>query len=161
MNSFKDLSPASKIWVYQSNRELTESEVTELRQKADLFIETWSSHGNALDAAIELYYNRFIVIGVDEGQAMASGCSIDKSVSFIKNVEAFYNISLMDRMQVAYRKGESFHTCKLNEFEKLLKEGSIDENTIVFNNLVSTKKEFDKNWEVPLKNSWHIKLVEN
>ena len=31
----------------------------------------------------------------------------------------------------------------------------LDENTVVFNNLIEVKSDLDDNWEVPLSRSWH------
>ena len=159
MNNIKDLSPDSKIWVYQCNREFSEAEVLDISQKAEFFLESWDSHGNALSATIEIFYNRFIVIAVDEKQALSSGCAIDKSISFIKNIEAFYAVSLMDRMLVTYKQKGTLHACKLKEFEQLLAQGTINADTIVFNNMVTTIDEFSRNWETPVKNSWHSRMV--
>ena len=48
---------------------------------------------------------------------------------------------------------------KVNEFEKLFSQGILHDNSIVFNNLIITKKELESNWEIPLKDSWHKNLV--
>lgn len=159
MTNYKDLPSDSQVWIYQSNREFTNEESTEIKELAEGFIETWSAHGQLLKAAIEIFYNRFIVIFVDEKQATASGCSIDDSVDFIKEIEKKISTSLFDRMTVAYKKENKIFTCRLNEFKKLLVEGTINENTIVFNNLVNTKSGFETNWEIPLKNSWYQQLL--
>jgi hypothetical protein len=62
-------------------------------------------------------------------------------------------------MNVAYKAGDSIRICSLAEFEKLINTKQIDENTIVFNNLVSAKLELGANWEIPLKRSWHSKML--
>ena len=64
-------------------------------------------------------------------------------------------MTLLDRTIVAYRENDELLSCRLDEFEELIKEGKVDENTIVFNNLVDTRMEFDIKWEVLLKDSWH------
>ncbi len=159
MTALKDLSPDSRIWVYQSSREFTADEVQKINALAAEFVLTWSAHGAALKAAAEILYNRFLVIGVDEQQAAASGCSIDKSVALIKKLEADFNTDFLDRMLIAYRNGEELKTCRLPQITSLIEKNELTENTIIFNNLVSTKKDFDTNWQIPLKNSWILKPV--
>jgi len=159
MKKLSHLPPHSKLWIYQSNRELADSEVAEINLKSNHFISQWNAHGSALDAAVEVFYNRFIVVAVDEQKAMASGCSIDKSLDFIKMLESDYDIILLDRMSVAYKKDDKIYSCKLSELKSLFSEKIMDENTMVFNNLVATKKEFDEQWEVPLKDSWQQRYV--
>jgi hypothetical protein len=105
------------------------------------------------------HYWLFIVILVDEQVTQISGCAIDKSVAFIKRVEQQLNIHFFDRMNVAYQKDNMIETCTMHEFQTLLNEGKVDDQTLVFNNLVSTKKEFDTNWKIPLQKSWHKRLL--
>jgi hypothetical protein len=45
----------------------------------------WTAHGANLKAYGEVRHHRFIVMIVDETAAGASGCSIDKSIHFIRN----------------------------------------------------------------------------
>ncbi|MBK9478056.1 MAG: ABC transporter ATPase [Bacteroidetes bacterium] len=156
MNNF---SPESKVWIYQSNRAFTEAENKLILEKATSFISEWTAHGKLLKASINSYYNRFLVLMVDETQADASGCGIDKSVRFFQQVENEFQINLMNRLLVAYKVNSDVLTCQLSEFEKKIEQGEVHHDTIVFNNLVGTKAEFDNNWEIPLKKSWHSKLL--
>lgn len=152
--NYKDLSDNSRVWVYQSDREFTAEEVEIIKPKGKKFLETWNSHGATLDAAFEIFFNRFIVIFADEDKTSASGCSIDTSVHFIRQIENDFGVSLFNRMNIAYKEMGKIFIFHFNELDKLLKAGKINENTIMFNNLVSTKKEFLASWEIPLKESW-------
>jgi hypothetical protein len=62
-------------------------------------------------------------------------------------------------MQVAYKNDGQILACSLSDFEKLAEQKKVDENTIVFNNMVSSKSSFEKEWEVPLKNSWQNRVL--
>lgn len=159
MKTIDQLPPHSRLWIYQSVRELNAQEVAEIKTKALSFLDQWTSHGNNMDAAIEVLYNRFVIVAVDEQTAPASGCGIDKSVRFIQDVEKQFNVTLLDRMHVAYKVSDLIHSCSLSEFEKLINTQQVDENTIVFNNLVSTLAELKSNWQIPLKQSWHSKML--
>jgi len=151
-------SENSRVWVYQSDRKLTDAEVNEIKQHLDNFTTGWTAHNNQLKAVAEIKYNRFLILIVDENQAGASGCSIDKSVHFIKQLETAYNINLLDRFNLAYRKGNEVLSAPRHDFEALIKEGNINTDTIVFNNMVQNLKELQTKWEVPFKESWHIQL---
>ena len=170
MTVLKDLPSHSRIWIYQSNREFTETEVKQIKALSEQFINEWTSHNQKMKASIELLHNLFIVIGVDEKTAPASGCGIDKSVKFIQSLEKEFNTTLLDRMNVAYKKNSDAPTlkgeekgkiqiCTLNELASLLKEEKINSGALVFNNLVSTKEEFEKNWEIPIEKSWHKQFI--
>ena len=157
--SYKELPPDTRVWIYQSSRELSASEAAEIKQKADAFADQWTAHGKAMRAAIEVFHDRFIAVFADETQAMASGCSIDSQVRFIKQLESEYNITLLDRMNIAYKEGDKVEAAHLSKFKEMLSQRKLNENTIVFNNLVQNKSEFDKGWEVPVKQSWHKQFL--
>ncbi|HVW15866.1 MAG TPA: hypothetical protein VHB54_18695 [Mucilaginibacter sp.] len=151
-------SEQSRVWVYQSDRELTNQETAEIQNTLDRFAAEWTAHNHQLKAKAEVRYNRFLVLIVDESQAGASGCSIDKSVNFLKRMEQEYGINLFDRFNLAYRDGEKVLSAPRHEFEELLKSGKIGNNTIVFNNLVPTLADLETKWEVPFRESWHPQL---
>ena len=155
----KNFSPSSRVWVYQADRALNENEVQQINTKATAFIADWTAHGKLLKSHLEIFYNRFLVLFVDESQAGASGCGIDKSVHFIQQLEKDFNLNLMNRLLVAYKDGDEIKSCSLHTFETKMERGEITVNTIVFNNLVTTKQEFDTNWEIPLQQSWHYKKL--
>lgn len=153
------MPPDARVWVYQSNKPFTEEQGKTIALEGEKFISDWSAHGAALNASFDVLYNRFVVIAVDEKQAAASGCSIDKSVHFIKQLEQQFQLNMFDRMQVAYKTAEGLAACSLSEFEKLAKQQLVNENTIVFNNMVTTKASFDSDWEVPVKRSWQNRVL--
>jgi hypothetical protein len=159
MNSIKNMPFNARVWVYQNNKLFSDAEVFTLKEEGVKFVSGWAAHGADLKASFDILYNLFIVIAVDEQQALASGCSIDKSVQFMKAIEQQYGLNVFDRMRVAYRTENEIKVCSLNEFEKLAEQGIVNENTIVFNNMVSVKSAFDTDWEVPLKNSWQNRVL--
>ena len=154
-------SENSRVWIYQSDRKLTEEQTAQIQQHLDAFTTQWTAHNNQLKAKAEVRYNRFLVLIVDETQAGASGCSIDKSVHFMQQIEQKFGINLFDRFNLAYREGAEVLSLPRNGFEEKLKQGEINSNTIVFNNLVQNVKELETKWEVPFKDSWHVQLFGN
>jgi len=155
--SYKNLPDNTRVWVYQSNREFSSREAKSIQEQGEDFLKSWSAHGAKLTAAFEIFHNLFIALFVDEEQAKATGCSIDKSVHLIKSFEKEFDVKLFDRDCVAFRAEDSILVLTRSEFIEKVRNGHLGENTIVFNNLVSTKKEFETKWEVPLKESWHSK----
>ena len=150
-----NFSPQSKVWIYQSNRQFTAAEVSEIQQKLDAFTAQWKAHGHQLKAKGEIYYNFFIVLTVDQDTASATGCSIDSSVRLIKEIETAYSVDLFDRFNMAYKIDGEVHVVTKEDFETLITIKKITPQTIVFNNLVQTLAEFEQKWEVPLEESWH------
>jgi hypothetical protein len=152
---FENLPEESKIWIYQSNRKFSDDEFSAIETNLKTFIETWSAHGTSLEASFDLKYNRFIILAVNQEIQAATGCSIDKSVEFIQNLEKKYEVDLLDKMNVTFRNGEFIAHKTLIDFKKTAKEKAVTENTIVFNNLVNNIAEYNDSWEVPASDSWH------
>jgi hypothetical protein len=150
--------PDTRIWIYQSATILSNDQIEKIEIQSNQFINDWTAHGTKLKAGIAVFHNLFIVVFADEKQAIASGCSIDKSVKFIHSIEKDLNISLLDRMQVAYLENEELKVIHLNKFKEALQSNSISKGAKVFNNLINTKKEFENKWLVPIMESWHKKL---
>ena len=152
---FDVISEESRIWIYQSTRTFSITEINEIEFKIKDFLISWTAHGSDLQASFIIKYSRFIVISLNESFNLATGCSIDSSVRFIQDLEEEYDVSLLDKMNVSYRHGEFIAYKPLIEFKKMIKNRSISKKTIVFNNLINSKSEFLNNWEVPIEESWH------
>ena len=136
---FENLPEESKIWIYQSNRKLTDDEVKSITTKCQEFVENWAAHGTSLEASFLLKYNRFIIFAVNQEVQNATGCSIDASVHFIQQLEQEFQIELLDKMNVTYKIGEHIAHKTLIDFKKMAKEKAVTSKTIVFNNLINTK----------------------
>ncbi len=159
VTEFKNLPANSRIWIYQANRKLSDEEVEEIEARTIEFLSQWTAHGSELEAGVEIKYNRFIVIGLNQANASASGCSIDASVRFIQSLEKGHTVDLLDKMNVTFYNGKFIAYKSLSDFKKMAKARSVSPNTVVFNNLVNTKAEYEEHWEVPAKDSWHSRFL--
>ncbi len=144
----------TRVWIYQANRSFTQEEVWEISDILENFVDRWQSHQRDVAGYGSLYYRRFVVLMADEHKCDVSGCSIDSSVKLIRELEQAYDLNFFDRMKVCYKITNdligSFPFDKLNE---MLESGKLKDDSIVFNNLVATKKDFETNWEKPFKES--------
>jgi hypothetical protein len=159
MAALNTLSPASRIWIYQSNKAFDPVMEIRMKERAGLFLDDWTSHGSKMQAAVEILHNRFVVVAVDEQTAPASGCGIDKSLRFIQQVEIEFQLQLLDRMSVAYEKEGVIQVCSLKEFEEMLKSGEINGETWVYNNLAENLAQLNSSWRLPLHKSWHARFL--
>ena len=109
---FETLPPESRIWVYQSNRSFREEELLLIQEGLTQFLNQWTAHNQALEAAFDLPYNRFIILGLNQEKTHASGCSIDASVRFIQQLETQFGILLLDKMTYS----RFFYRCYIRRF---------------------------------------------
>lgn len=152
--SFEEIPPSARLWVYQANRDLKEAEIEEIKADLKQFIAQWTAHQQTLKASAEIFYQRFIVLSVDESLNTASGCSIDASVHFLKQVAQKYQVDLFDRRQILYLENDSLRVSSLKAIKEAIGEGKITKDTLIFNNSVSSREGFDKNWKQKAEASW-------
>jgi hypothetical protein len=159
---YKDIniSKASKIWIYRANQTLSTDENRICKYQLDTFIGQWQSHGNQLVAYCDILYNQFVVIMIDESIASASGCSIDKSVHFLEDLGRFMKIDFFDTGSIHILNNNSVVKYdSLVIFKDAILKGEIDENTMVFDQTVLTKEDFDSRWIAPVKSTWMKRLL--
>ena len=157
--SFEKIRDESRIWIFQSNRLIPDSHIELLENKISNFLISWTSHGNELAVSSKIEYNLFLIIALDQSQSAASGCSIDKLVAFIKKLENEFRIRLLDRLDISYKNNDKISVVRLDDFKRKILEKKINNDTIVFNNLINLKADLANNWEVPISRSWHKKLM--
>ncbi len=150
-----DFAPQSRVWVYQSSRQLGLSEALEVEPLIEDFIAGWQAHGSQVKAFGNLFFGQFLVLMADEtAGATVSGCSTDSSVRFVKSLEARFNISFFDRTMLAFYRKEKIERLPMNQLQYAVENGFIDGDTLFFNNVVQTKKELEQDWVIPVKASW-------
>jgi hypothetical protein len=155
-----DTFPATaRIWMYQADRNLNEYEVLQCEQLLQSFSMQWTAHQMPLKAATQIRFNRFIIFYVDETSTEISGCGIDKSVNLMKQIQQQLSVDFFNRMQIAYQINDEIKTFLLSDAKKLFAEKVINADTIIYNNLVSTKHELDTEWQQRLADSWLWKRV--
>jgi|TARA_B110000908_G_scaffold113391_1_gene132995 hypothetical protein len=156
---YKNLPNNSRIWIYQSDREFTEKEIEFISDKAEDFINQWTRHGDDLKGSFTIKYNQFLVLAVDESFNNVSGCSIDSSVRFVQQLQKELQLDLMDKMNISFKDNDTINVVKLPDFQRFAKAQKITSTTIVFNNMIDTKEDFENNWEVAASKSWHKRFL--
>lgn len=151
---FEKLGPQARIWIYQSDKKLSSDEVNNISKEAAIFINQWTAHGNNLQGGFKIFYDQFLVLGVDENYNQASGCSVDASVHFLKELENKYGLSLFDRSKVALLIDDDIYLEDFREVKDKLKSKSISQEAKTFNNHITTKEEIEEAWIRPISDSW-------
>jgi hypothetical protein len=93
---------ANRIWIYQSVRPLTATEVELAVREANDFTQSWVSHATPLTANAKMMHDRFLILSVDETAYKASGCSIDKSLRFVVALQDKIGTDFLNRLNFSY-----------------------------------------------------------
>ncbi len=143
-----------RIWIYTISKSLSDEQLTQLKNRCHNFVSTWTAHEVSLDASFEIYKNRLLIFKVNEANYNASGCSIDKQVRLVKELEQEFSVELLNRLLVAYEKNDVVAVVKASEIAGLLNDGGISENTVVFDNTITQSTDLETNWKKPLKDTY-------
>jgi len=155
----ESFSPDSKVWIYQANRLFTMSEALEVEEMLTAFTMKWKSHGTAVKGTGYLFFGQFIILMADERATGVSGCSTDSSVRLIKDIEQRFGVTMFDRTTLAFVIKDKVQLLPLSQLQYAYDNQFITADTFYFNNLVQTKEELEKNWMVPVKDSWLTKKI--
>lgn len=154
--NFDELPDEAKIWVYQSERELSTNESAEIAEKAKQFCESWTSHGDSLKASATVIYNRFIIFGVDSPSDGICGRAIDASARYIKQLGMERQIDFLKRDLVFFydpvtRKARAM---PLTQTKELIRKGELGKGELLFNTLIQKKLDLQDKWIIPVGESW-------
>jgi hypothetical protein len=118
------------------------------------FAEEWTSHGRQLAASAQFLHRQFLVIGLDEAVAGASGCSIDASVRFVRELEQQLGVELLEKSQMAFLTDGQLRLLTRRDLRAAIAAGKITSETPYFNNTLTTKGELTTNWPAPAGQTW-------
>jgi len=152
-------SSDSRVWIYQSSRLFTISEALEIEKMLNDFTVQWKSHGTPVKGAGYLFFGQFIILMADEKATGISGCSTDSSVRLIKDIEEKFAANMFDRITLAFVVKDKVQLLPMSQLQYAVDNGFISGDTLYFNNLVQTKMEIEKEWIIPIKNSWLTRKV--
>lgn len=152
--AFDHLPDTARIWIYQASRPLTETEIVELQPALAHFAEAWTSHGRALQASATVLHRQFLVIGLDEAVADASGCSIDASVRFVREVEQALGLELLEKSRLAFLIDGQVQVLDRLALKAAVAAGTLTPDTLYFDNTVDQRGRLQQAWPTPAAATW-------
>jgi hypothetical protein len=145
---FDKIPQDARIWAYQSNRQLTDNEANTIESYLKPAINQWAAHGASLLASAKVLHNRFVIIALDQNMNAASGCSIDASTHWFKELGEALNVDFFDRSQ-AYFDGDEIKTFSVFQYKKAVESELISAETIIFNNTtLSVLGDLSSKWQI-------------
>lgn len=155
----EDFAPGSRVWIYQSNRAFSEKEEKEVNEQLLQFSLQWHSHTRPVQGWGKLLFGQFIVLMADESEVDVSGCSTDSSVRIIKSLERQYEIQLFDRLTLAFLINDKVQLLPLAQLQYAFDKGYLTAESLFFNNMAATRADLERNWLIPVKNSWLMNRI--
>ncbi len=157
----EDFSDQSRVWIYQSSRLFFISEALEMEELLQNFVANWKSHGTPVKGYANLFYGRFIVIMADETQTGVGGCSTDSSVHVIKAIEEKYGVDMFNRQMLSFIVKDKIEQLPLSQLKYAIENNFITEETLYFNNAITSKAQLLTEWIAPAGQTWLGKMFKN
>lgn len=161
LSCFRDFPDTSRIWIFQSSRALTSEEELQIETHMRWFVGQWESHGQKLKADFAVLHHYFLVLAVDENEAGASGCSIDKATHQVKFLEQELGTQFFDRTMVLMLDNECVNLSSLNNLPSLVKDGLLGPETLFFDNTVTSLAEWKEKWLKKAGDGWMKRYFPN
>ena len=157
---FEALPDDARVWVFGAQAALSPESEASLLRHVDAYLGDWSAHGMPLTCAREWRDGRFLVIGVDQSTAGASGCSIDALFHILRDLERSLGASLVGGGRVFYRDARGAVQCvDRATFSVRSRSGEIGGDTPVFDTTVTSAAQYRTTFERRASTSWHAQLV--
>lgn len=157
---FDELPDDARIWIFGASDSLSTDTQKRMLSAVDAWLDQWTAHGEPLTCGRDWREGRFLVVGVDQRTAGASGCSIDALFHVLKGLETTLGTTFRGGDRIFYRVGtESIVVADRDSFAALASEGLVDETTPVFDTALSDAGSYRRAFEVPLGGSWHRQLI--
>jgi len=145
----KNLTAEAKVIIYPGSRKFFPKEMPVIHEKLDSFC----SNLNGIEIGYEIEYDRFLIFMISETTPL----DLDNQnllVEFVMGLEKEFEISLLDKVNVCFKQGQYVQLKEIPAFKLLIKNKGVSKKTIVFDNMLNTKFEYDSSWEVPAGESW-------
>ena len=157
---FDVLPDDARVWVFGAANELTLPATDRLLGAVDEFLAQWNAHGSPLRCGREWRDDRFLAIGVDQSTAGASGCSIDGLFRTLARLEPEIGTSLLGGGRVYYRGADGrVAAVTRNAFSELARAGQVGPDTPTFDTSITTASAWRREFERPVRRSWHAELI--
>ena len=152
--SFDQLPASARVWIYQASRPLTDHEEATIQPLLSRFAEEWTSHGRTLRASLVVLHHQFLVVGLDEAVADASGCSIDASVRFVRELETHLGVSLLEKSQLAFLVDGQVRLLDRRQLRAAVETGQLTSGTPYFDATVARKEGLETLFPAPAGATW-------
>tara|TARA_B100000927_G_C16467738_1_gene470355 strand:+ start:1757 stop:2233 length:477 start_codon:yes stop_codon:yes gene_type:complete len=138
---FKNLSHNAKVWSYIANTSLSEINHEIFKKKFDEFFSTWKSHGEKINGSFKIVNNHFLLIAADVNGNNLCGRAVDSQVRFVKEVEFFFSLSLLDRNNMAFVEDGVSKCFKFKDLKSLYLNKTICDKTLLCNTFITVNED--------------------
>jgi hypothetical protein len=160
ITSFQELPDDARVWVFAASDPVTGDRAAQLLDTVDEWLAGWKAHGEPLTAARDWRDDRFLVIGVDQSTAGASGCSVDALFRILQSLQRQLGTSLVGGGRVFYRnRAGDVESATRAGFTERAAAGDLDADTVVYDTTLTTAADYRSRFVLRAGDAWHRELL--
>ncbi|GAB3229554.1 hypothetical protein J0A67_12965 [Algoriphagus aestuariicola] len=158
---FEQMPEYSRVWVYQADKPISESDEQLIRERLVSFCEGWNTHGNLMPTSFDILESQILILAVDESKLGASGCSIDSSVRTLRDLESLLQTNLTDQGKISLKRPDGeLRVIPALGVKTRVTSGEIGLDAEVINPQIRVKSDLKNLWQ-PVRNSWLSRYFPN
>ena len=157
---FSSLPDTAQVWIHPANAPLSEAVQTAFTDRLQAFIDTWTSHEQAVRGDATILHDRFVVLaGLRADGEPPSGCAIDDAARTIKATARELGVQWVPSLHVLYRTADgAVASVPRATFQEKADTGAVTVDTRVFDPSISSLGELRGGaFEQPARQSWHAR----
>lgn len=142
---FSELSNHARVWVYQCAQKFDDAAKQKIENILVPSMSSWAAHGAELKGSYTFKANHYLIIGVEEDANMPSGCSIDASTRWIKQINTELGLDFLDR-SLAVLENDKIKFYPIFQTKKLIESGVLNADCVIVDNQINTKLAFENSF---------------
>ena len=151
---FDILPDESRIWIYSSEKKLTNKQENYILESISDQLQSWEAHKVPLMAGVTILEHYFIIVALDESKNRASGCSIDTLQNKIQQIENKLSISLLNRLNIFCIVDDAI-VC----IPSVNLKNNVNKDTLFYDLTIESKSQINS-FLKPISDGWCAKLVD-
>ena len=156
--AFDELPDHARLWVFPADRTLSAEERARVEGVVAGSLAEWAAHGSPVRWGFTLVHDRFLLVGVDESHTALTGCSIDRCVDAVRDLEREWGVSFLDNGRVFFRRDGTIDRASRPGFRELVVAGAVTLDTPVFDPVIATVGDYRGGaFERPAREAWHAR----
>lgn len=151
---FSNFNEKSRVWLFLSDKSLSENKAGQLLSRAKIFMNKWESHGHPVNSDVIILMNHLLVLTADESDDFTGGCSIDGMMREVQQWEMDLDIKITNRLIIGCVKNERMEVFPINEVKSRIEKGLLKQNDYIIDLSVHNIHELKNQLLIPATNSF-------
>lgn len=150
---FDALPETARVWFYQAHRDLTPQEQSILGMRLEKSLESWVTHGSPMKGSFTILHNRIVILAADIEFQTPSGCSVDSSTRWLKEIGRDFDVDFFDRC-IGYFGSNGLTFFPYYVAKKEVEKGDLKADSQIINHQISNLKELKSNLYISASESF-------